>query len=254
MINSYLQKKILDEACLRFNQLDFIQEDPISIPRSFSKKQDIEISAFWTAMLSWGQRKTIINKARELFELMDNSPHDFIVNHEEKDRMAFAEFKHRTFNYTDSLYFLEFLQNWYKENDSLESAFFNNTQEVETALISYHDLFFSLPYAPTRTKKHVSTPKRNSSCKRLNMFLRWMVRSDDNGVDFGIWKSIDPSKLMIPLDVHVHRVASKLELLNRKQSDWQSVLLLTERLREFDAHDPVKYDFALFGLGVLNDL
>ena len=248
-------KILLDEYVDRYNKSDFIANDPILIPHRFKKLQDIEIAGFWVAMLAWGQRVTIINKAEELMALMDNAPHDFIVNHKEKDRKAFLGFKHRTFQATDTLYFLEFLQNHYKKHNSLETAFTQNFDSTnlttEKALIDFQEYFFSLPNAPQRTRKHVATPARKSSCKRLNMFLRWMVRKDDRNIDFGLWKKISPSQLMIPLDVHVARVAAALGLLKRKQRDWSAVVELTTALRQFDANDPVKYDFALFGHGVL---
>jgi uncharacterized protein (TIGR02757 family) len=268
-------KPLLDEYVERFNRADFIADDPISIPHRFSKPQDIEITAFWTAILAWGQRKTIINSANRLFEYMDNAPYDFIKNHQEIDRKRFEDFKHRTFQPTDALYFLEFLQQFYQKNDSLETAFarhFNdlgietsdlgNTStsqipnptpkdpSVSTALIGFHKDFFDLPDVPHRTRKHVATPLSKSTCKRLCMFLRWMVRQDDKGVDFGIWQNIKPSQLLMPLDVHVERHARRLGLLERPQTDWQTVLELTENLRQFDPEDPVKYDFALFGMGI----
>ncbi len=250
--------EFLDQKVNEINTLDYIPGDPVSIPHSYEKLQDIEITAFWTAMLAWGKRSIIINKSRELFDLMDGAPHDFIINHEEKDRQRFENFKHRTFQYTDTLYFLEFLQNFYREQESLEDAFAHFLQpedvHVGPALIGFHDLFFSLPVAPQRTRKHVSTPTRNSACKRLNMFLRWMVRYDEVGVDFGLWKQISPAQLLIPLDVHVDRVARKLGLLQRKQTDWKALMELMEVLRSFDAEDPGKYDYALFGIGVLGDL
>lgn len=248
-------KDFLDNGVERFNQPGFIKNDPISIPHQFTRLQDIEIMGFWTAMLAWGQRKTIISKAQELIGLMKEKPYEFIVNHEEKDRKAFLNFKHRTFQAVDTIYFLEFLQQYYRKNDSLEDAFSENMGPRDTttknAIIGFHKLFFSLPDAPVRTKKHIATPARNSSCKRLNMFLRWMVRNDDKGVDFGLWKKIQPSQLMMPLDVHVQRVGIRLNLLHRKQSDWKAVEELTNNLREYDPEDPVKYDFALFGIGVL---
>jgi len=254
-IKSQQLKSYLDSCVKKFNTKDFIKNDPISIPHQFSKLQDIEITAFWVAMLAWGQRVTIINKANELIQLMDGAPHDFILNHKEKDRKRFLDFKHRTFQATDTLYFLEFFQHFYKKNTSLETAFSQHLspkdKTVEAALRGFHEQFFSLENAPHRTRKHVSTPARKSSCKRLNMFLRWMVRNDKRGVDFGLWKKIKPSQLLIPLDVHVDRVARRYGLLERKQTDWLSVLELTENLRKFDSKDPVKYDFALFGIGVL---
>ncbi|MEM7102105.1 MAG: TIGR02757 family protein [Bacteroidota bacterium] len=245
----------LDQKVGLYNQPDFIKADPISIPHQFSKLQDIEIIGFWVAMLAWGQRVTIINKANELINLMDGAPYDFIINHEEKDRKPFLNFKHRTFQAIDTLYFLEFFQTYYKENDSLEFGFTRFLKEeddtIESALKGFHQLFFSLENAPQRTRKHLSTPERKSTCKRLNMFLRWMVRNDNRGVDFGIWKRIRPAQLLMPLDVHVDRVARSLGLISRKQTDWQTVLELTENLREFDPEDPVKYDYALFGIGVM---
>ena len=226
--------------------------DPVSIPHRYSKLQDIEITAFWTAILAWGQRVTIINKANELFGLMGDSPHEFVLNHTEEDRARFAAFKHRTFNYTDTLYFLEVLQHHYRTNVSLESAFTPDgaCTSVERSLVHFRNYFFDLPYAPARTQKHIASPARKSTCKRLNMFLRWMVRSDARGVDFGLWKSITPAQLMMPLDVHVERVARQLRLLKRKQKDWLTVEELTASLRKYDPTDPVKYDFALFCMGL----
>lgn len=247
-------KRVLDQAVAQYNDESFIVNDPISIPKKYSLKQDIEITAFWTAMLSWGQRVTIINKATELFGLMGESPYDFIKNHQESDRKRFENFKHRTFQYTDTLYFLEFLQHHYTHHESLEDAFvvpLGESQNAKNALSQFHEKFFALEYAPQRTKKHIATPARKSSCKRLNMFLRWMVRKDDVGVDFGLWSRLKMSQLMIPLDVHVYRVASQFGLLQRKQTDWRAVEELTASLREFDQYDPVKYDFALFGIGIL---
>jgi uncharacterized protein (TIGR02757 family) len=249
----FLEKKVAE-----FNISAFIEYDPISVPHRFKKKEDIEITAFWTAILTWGQRKTIINSATVLFELMDNAPHDFIVNHAEKDRNRFLNFKHRTFQPTDTLHFLNFFQDFYKNNDSLENAFLKGYKKndkappsVENALIGFHEQFFHLPEAPQRTRKHVTTPLYKSTCKRLNMFLRWMVRRDKAGVDFGIWETISPSDLLMPLDIHVDRQARRLGLIERQQTDWQTVLELTDNLRKFDSNDPVKYDFALFGLGIL---
>lgn len=247
-------KTFLDKAVATYNQANFIKDDPIQIPHRFTKLQDVEIMGFWVAMLAWGQRKTIINKSNELIQLMDNAPHQFITQHEEKDRKKFLNFKHRTFQATDTLYFLEYFQQFYKNNTSLETAFSKHITpkdiNVEKALIGFHDDFFALPNAPQRTRKHIATPARKSACKRLNMFLRWMVRQDDKGVDLGLWKTIKPSQLLMPLDVHVDRVARQLGLLKRKQTDWKTCLELTKNLKKYDAKDPVKYDFALFGLGV----
>ncbi len=248
-------KTLLNECVDRFNRPSFIPDDPISIPRRFSRLQDIEIIGFWTAMLAWGQRPVILKSAEELLRLMEGQPYEFVLHHREEDRARFQHFKHRTFQYTDTLYFLEFLQRFYKENESLESAFTRHlpgdAPHTGPALSGFHRFFFSLPDAPARTVKHVATPDRGSTCKRLNMFLRWMVRSDDRGVDIGRWAAISPAQLLMPLDVHVDRVARRLGLITRKQSDWLAVVELTENLKRFDPEDPVKYDFALFGLGVL---
>ncbi|MFD2201879.1 TIGR02757 family protein [Shivajiella indica] len=247
-------KDFLDQKVAEYNQPEFISYDPISIPHLFSKKQDIEIAGFIAATLAWGQRKTIINKCRELFGMMDNAPHDFILHHSETDLKPLLSFKHRTFNDIDTLYFVEFFNWLYKRHESLESAFSIGWTEdrdiMGRLLINFHEFFFQLPEAPQRTRKHIATPLRKAACKRINMFLRWMVRSDDKGVDFGIWKRIKPYQLICPCDLHVDRVGRRLGLIERKQTDWQTALELTQRLREFDPEDPVKYDFALFGLGV----
>jgi len=280
-------KGFLDFKYDQYNRPGFIENDPICIPHLFTKKQDIEIMGFWTSILAWGQRKTIINKCKELIQLMDGAPYDFILNHQETDLNHFTNFKHRTFNLTDTLYFIEFFRQHYLKSDTLETAFNsykpnifrqefvvegesssefiesiaslsylrdlkNNQLEIpiETALNSFRTYFFSLPDYPPRTKKHISSPLQKSTCKRLNMFLRWMVRKDDRGVDFGLWTSIKPSDLICPTDLHVERVARKLKLITRKQVDWQTAIELTDNLRQFDPQDPVKYDFALFGLGI----
>lgn len=249
-------KDFLDEKVILYNTPGFIESDPISIPHRFTKKQDIEIAGFFTATLAWGQRVTIINKCNELLSLMDHAPHDFLLHHREPDLKRFKKFKHRTFNSTDALYFIESLSNYYKGNTSLENAFLPQQQDssafpIEGGLIHFYDIFFGLPDYPKRTTKHVSTPARKSACKRLNMYLRWMVRQDEKGVDFGIWKKISPSQLVCPCDVHVERVARKLKLIRSKQLNWQTALELTTNLRSLDPLDPVKYDFALFGLGVV---
>jgi uncharacterized protein (TIGR02757 family) len=251
-LNSPELKSFLDEKVAQYNQPGFIEKDPISIPHQYSKKQDIEITGLFAATLAWGQRVTIIRKCNELFRMMDNDPHAFITGHREKDLKRFLDFKHRTFNPTDALYFIEFLRWFYKRFDSLESAFDvrNDEETIENGLIRFQKLFFSLDNYPTRTRKHISSPERKATCKRMVMYLRWMVRDDNKGVDFGIWKTIKPSQLICPCDLHVDRVARKLKLIRRKQTDWQTALELTTNLRKFDPVDPVKYDFALFGLGI----
>lgn len=245
-------KSFLDEQVAIYNQPAFIQNDPISIPHRFTKKQDIEIAGFFSAMLAWGQRITIINKCHELLAMMDHEPHAFIVSHSPSDLKVFKRFKHRTFNSTDCRYFIRFLSDHYKRFESLEAAFDIDRQasDVGDALIHFHHRFFSLKNFPERTRKHVATPERKSACKRINMYLRWMVRKDGAGVDFGIWDSIKPAQLICPCDLHVERVARQLKLIKRKQMDWLTAQELTQALRSFDAEDPVKYDFALFGLGL----
>ena len=307
-------KNFLDRKVKEYNRPSFIEGDPISVPHLFTKKQDIEIAGFFAATFAWGIRATIINKCRELMKLMDDAPHDFIVNHKEKDRKRFESFCHRTFNATDLLYFISFLQQHYNKCDSLEEAFVGPTpapplknimgkfpvggatpplegiggqssvQKIkktgvtnplqrrggrdgsdwefksftsrpgwvtEDALNYFYTYFFSLEDVPSRTRKHVAAPMKNSACKRLNMFLRWMVRNDDKGVDFGLWKTIKPSELICPLDLHVARVAKRFDLLDRPNPDWASAIQLTDNLKKFDKKDPAKYDFALFALGVI---
>ncbi len=239
----------------QYNQPWFIKDDPICVPHRFTKLQDIEIAGFFAAVFAWGIRTTIINKTNELLKLMDDAPHDFILHHQPQDLKKLLTFKHRTFNTTDLLYFIHFLQYHYHDNSSLETAFTKwlspTDATIEQGLIGFHQYFFSLEDFPPRTKKHIATPYKQSSCKRLNMYLRWMVRSDNIGVDFGLWKTIKPSQLVCPIDVHVARVAKRFNLLDRKLVDWQAALELTDYLRTIDANDPVKYDFALFGLGVI---
>lgn len=245
-------KDILDQKVEKYNNPSFIENDPISIPHKFSKKQDIEIMGFFAAILAWGQRKTIINKCLELADRFGNEPYEFMRNCEDADLKVLEGFKHRTFNDTDLLYFVDFFKRFYSKEDSLEEAFLTDGKfiSIEHSLVNFEKLFFDSPYAPHRTRKHVATPARNSACKRLNMFLRWMVRKDDKGVDFGLWSKIPKSELICPIDVHVDRTARKLGLITRKQTDWQTALELTQNLKMFDSEDPVKYDFALFGVSV----
>jgi uncharacterized protein (TIGR02757 family) len=246
-------KQFLERKVDEYNQPSFIRGDPISIPHFFSKKQDIEIAGFFAAIFSWGNRTTIIQKTNELIQLMDKSPHEFCIHYDQKALKSLKRFKHRTFKDDDLFYFVEFFHHHYNTSDSLETAFskWMDYKDVNTekALNGFRKYFFSFDHLK-RTEKHISSPLQKSSCKRLNMFLRWMVRRDENGVDFGIWKKIAPSQLICPLDVHVARVARRLNLLKRKQTDWLAAIELTDNLKKMDGTDPVKYDFALFGLGV----
>lgn len=245
----------LNRKVKEYNQPSFIKDDPVCIPHLFTKKQDIEIAGFFASIFAWGQRKTIINKSKELLQLMNHAPYDFCLNASPGQLQKLFTFKHRTFNTTDLLYFIDFLHFHYSQFDSLEIAFSRwmsaTDSTTEQALVGFYNHFFSLPDIPARTRKHIASPEKNSSCKRLNMFLRWMVRDDDKGVDFGIWKNISPAQLICPLDVHVARVARSLGLLKRTHTDWQAAIELTTELRKLDSKDPVKYDFALFGLGVM---
>jgi uncharacterized protein (TIGR02757 family) len=246
-------KQFLDAKVALYNKRSFIEKDPISIPHAFSKKQDIEIAGLFAAVLAWGNRTTIINNCRKLMEWMDNRPHDFILNHKYTELKPFASFAHRTFNATDLLYFIAFLKYHYLQFDSLEDAFVPGRKykedTVEQALVHFHNYFFSIEH-PERTKKHIATPVRNSACKRINMYLRWMVRKDANGVDFGIWEKIKPCQLICPLDVHVARVAERLGLITNIKANWNNAMLLTEQLSALNPKDPAVYDYALFGLGM----
>ncbi len=247
-------KNLLDEYVERFNQQNFILNDPISIPHQFSRKEDIEISGFISAIFAWGQRKTIINKSTEFIRLMDNSPVHFVRHFRPHDLKPFVSFKHRTFNGDDALSVLYFLKDIYLNKESLEHFFINReAAPIKHGLIQLHAHFATLPTTLKRSLKHISTPERNSACKRLNMFLRWMIRKDDTGVDFGIWNNIDPSKLIIPLDVHVLRAAKELKLVGEEKANWKTAELLTKRLADFDKSDPVKYDFALFNYGLMRN-
>ncbi len=244
-------KNFLDEKVLQYNSPAFIATDPISIPHLFSRKEDREISGFLAATIAWGQRKSIVNNARRLMLLMDDAPLDFVMHFRERDLLRFEGFVHRTFNFTDLSAFLYSLKNIYQHYGGMETVFAKGLAKggMEMAIAGFREVFFEIPH-PIRTRKHVSNPLAGSSAKRLNMFLRWMIRQDSKGVDFGIWPSISPSQLICPLDVHSGRVARKLGLLARKQDDWKAASELTSQLRLLDPHDPVKYDFALFGLGV----
>jgi uncharacterized protein (TIGR02757 family) len=248
-------KDFLDSKVEQYNTPAFIKDDPVCIPHFFTKKQDIEIAALFASVFAWGNRTIIIKKSKDLLQRMDNAPYDFILNHTDNDLKRLLGFKHRTFNDTDLLYFVQFLQHHYLRNKSLETAFtvgMNKEDETtENGLNLFFRYFFSLEDAPQRTKKHIASPSKKSTCKRLNMFLRWMVRSDKKGVDFGIWKKISPAQLVCPIDVHVARVAYRFNLLQRNQIDWTAGVELTTNLRQLDRADPVKYDFALFALGVV---
>lgn len=290
-LRDFLEKKVLE-----YNHFSFIEKDPISVPHRFSKKQDIEIAGFFAAIFSWGNRTTIIQKSNELMKGMEESPYDFIKNHQPADLKRFLTFKHRTFNSTDLLYFIRFLQSHYSHSDSLESAFLlhslsekmdypgtiilrdkkrksiqsksnsagkkssifqreinltDDSEIVKKGLTVFYNRFFSPEDAPRRTQKHIANPEKNSTCKRLNMYLRWMVRKDKPGVDFGIWKNFSAADLICPVDLHVARVAREFGLISRKQTDWETAMELTIALRIMDKKDPVKFDFALFGLGVM---
>jgi len=245
-------KDLLDEKYFLFNNTSFIETDPISIPHQFSKKEDIEIAGLLVAIIAWGQRTSIINNGNKLMRLMNNEPYEFIMNFSKIDAIRFDNFVHRTFNSVDCVFFLNSLKNIYTKHGGLETAFSinftSNETDVKNAIINFRELFLSIPHL-SRSNKHVSNPSAKSSAKRLCMFLRWMVRNDKHGVDFGIWKSINSSQLCLPLDLHTGNVSRKLGLLTRTQNDWQAVEEITAVLRAFDKKDPIKYDFSLFGLG-----
>lgn len=245
-------KEFLDFKYDQYNQPQFIETDPVSIPHRFGSPEDIEISGFLTATIAWGQRKAILKNALRLMQLMDNAPYQFITNAAEKDFQKASVFIHRTFNQQDTLYFFRALRYIYLDKGGLRTVFenaYSQYGDIKMCLAIFRDLFLS-QHPAGRTGKHISDVNRGASAKRLNMFLRWMVRSDNRGVDFGLWKGIPASALYLPLDVHTGNVSRKLNLLQRKQNDWKAVEEVTSRLRTFDPGDPVKYDFALFGLGV----
>jgi len=246
--------QFFNDKVQQYNQPAFIAADPVCIPHAFTQQQDIEIAGFFAAIFAWGNRTTIIAKSKELMQLMDHAPHQFVTQHQPTDLKRLLHFKHRTFQADDLLHCMQFFQQHYAQHPSLETAFSQwlqpGDETIEKALIGFRQYFFAQEHLK-RTEKHISTPAAGSACKRLNMFLRWMVRKDKAGVDFGIWQHISPAQLICPLDVHVARVARRFNLLQRTPTDWQAALELTSYLRRLDAQDPVKYDFALFGLGVI---
>jgi uncharacterized protein (TIGR02757 family) len=250
-------KNLLNEKVKFYHNENFIAKDPISIPHQFTLQQDIEIAAFFAAILAWGNRTSIINSCNKLMGLMNNTPHHFIINHSENELKNLISFKHRTFNADDLLYFIYFLKQHFTSNESLETAFnigLNKSDStIENGLNNFYKYFFSFPHLD-RTHKHIASPHKKSACKRLCMFLRWMVRPNTNGVDFGLWKTIETSQLIMPLDVHVARVANELKLINTDKTNWEIAVNLTNKLKEFNANDPVVYDYALFSMGVDKDI
>ena len=244
-------KDFLDDKVLQYNTLDFIESDPVQIPHLYSQKEDVEIAGFLSATIAWGNRKMIIQNSHRMLELMGNAPYDFVMSHTPADLERLNNFVHRTFNGQDFMAFIKSLQNIYLNHSGLESVFAKNQEphSMQNSISEFKKIFFSIPHL-ARTQKHVSDPLNNSAAKRINMYLRWMVRNDKTGVDLGIWKSISTASLSCPLDVHSGNVARKLGLLSRKQNDGKALAELDTKLREFDSQDPVKYDFALFGLGV----
>ncbi len=242
-------KEFLDEKVHQYNHPNFITSDPIQIPHLFTLKEDIEIAGFLAATIAWGNRKMIINNAYKMMQLMGHSPYDFVMSHTDEQLEALSQFVHRTFNGTDFIGFIKGLQHVYQYHKGLEAVFSKPASSLQHAIANFKTKFFEIPHA-SRTEKHISDPLNGSAAKRINMYLRWMVRKDTNGVDLGIWKNIEAAQLSCPLDVHSGNVARKLGLLQRTQNDAKAVLELDTQLRLLDAKDPVKYDFALFGLGV----
>lgn len=244
-------KEFLDEKADLYENLDFIDSDPIQIPHSYSLKEDIEIAGFLSSIIAWGNRKMIINNAKRMMELMGNSPYDFVLHHSKEQLATFDGFVHRTFNAEDFKFFILSLKNIYTKHNGLETVLkpSKGVDNYQQAIHSFKQLFFEIPHLP-RTQKHISDPIKGSAAKRINMFLRWMVRDAKKGVDFDLWNSHNPAHLHCPLDVHTGNVARKLTVLTRKQNDWKAIQELDTVLRGFDSNDPVKYDFALFGLGV----
>lgn len=247
-------REFLDAKVLEYNRPAFIENDPLGIPHLFSKKEDIEIAGFFAATIAWGQRPVIIRNANRWMQLMEMEPHQFILHASPNEIKKLNTFVHRTFNGTDAVFFIRSMRNIYAKHGGMEKAFADglkteNPPQIKQAILHFRNLFLSIDHE-TRSEKHIANPAAGSNAKRINMFLRWMVRRDKSGADFGIWKSISPSLLCCPLDVHVGNVARALGLLSRTQDDWKAVEELTDNLRQLDPHDPVKYDFALFGLGI----
>ncbi len=248
-------KEFLNSKVEKYNCLEFIELDPISIPHKFTLKEDIEIAGFLAATIAWGNRKAILKSANRLMQWMDNKPYDFIMNHSESDIKPFGQFVYRTFNGDDCVFFIKSLQNIYQNYGGIHKVIktgYLPNKSIKEAIHYFRGLFFLLPHQK-RTEKHFANVEKGSAAKRLNMYLRWMVRNDKNGVDFGLWNQIGMADLMMPLDVHSGTIARKLGLLQRNSNDWKAVVELTAKLKQFDASDPVKYDYALFGLGVNND-
>ncbi len=247
-------KDFLEAKVVQYNTASFIHDDPISIPHRYSLKEDIEIAGFLASSIAWGNRKIITENGNRLMEMMSDSPFDFIVNHRERHLEKLAGFVHRTFNSTDLTHFIKALRYIYQERNGLEGIFhrFQTEDSLQPAIHQLHEVFFEIPH-PDRTKKHIADPNRGSAAKRINLFLRWMIRKDKSGVDFGLWESISPSKLSCPLDLHSGNVARELGLLLRKENDSKAVMELDANLRKLDPNDPVKYDFALFGLGIFEN-
>ena len=253
-MNSSELKSFLDEKVLQYNTLDFIESDPVQIPHLFSQKEDIEIAGFLSATIAWGNRKMIIKNSHKMMDLMGNSPYDFVMSHTENDLERLESFVHRTFNGQDFACFIRSLQHIYKNHNGLEAVFaqYQESNSMQKSISEFKKVFFEIPHQ-NRTLKHISDPMNGSAAKRINMMLRWFCRQDNKGVDLGIWKNISPSLLSCPLDVHSGNVARKLGLLARKQNDGKAVTELDSKLHELDPIDPVKYDFALFGLGVFEE-
>jgi uncharacterized protein (TIGR02757 family) len=251
IMNQTELKEFLDEKVIQYNNLDFIESDPVQIPHLFTQKEDVEIAGFLSATIAWGNRKMIIKNAHQMMNLMGNTPYDFIMSHSDTDLERLEYFVHRTFNGKDFAGFIKGLQHIYKNHEGLEAVFAKNQEKnsLQKSISEFKKTFFEINHLP-RTQKHISDPHNNSAAKRINMYLRWMARQDTKGVDLGIWKTISPAALSCPLDVHSGNVARKLGLLSRKQNDAKALAELDLKLRELDPNDPVKYDFALFGLGV----
>ncbi len=251
-MDTQLNQELLDELYYRFNNADFIADDPISIPHSFTAREDIEVAGFLAATIAWGNRKAIVKSARRMMEFLDNAPYDFVINHSEAELLTLQKYVHRTFNGGDFIDFIRALRAICQSHKSIGEYFqgeYRKCGSIPEVISKFRCEFFLSEHSP-RCEKHLSSIDKGSACKRLNMYLRWMVRQDDKGVDFGLWSDIPSSALYLPLDLHSGNVARHLGLLTRRQNDWKAVAEVTENLRSFDVNDPVKYDFALFGAGI----
>lgn len=252
-------KEYLDALCLKYNCAEFIDQDPVSVPHRYTRPEDVEIAGFLAATIAWGRRPLIVRNAMRMMELMDDAPYQYVTQSAASDWTTLMPFVHRTFNGGDFVYFVRALQYIYLSQGGLGGFFrasYRRHETLRAVLSEFWQLFFSPELEPRSAHtRHLSSVDKGAACKRLNMYLKWMVRSDRNGVDFGLWNDAIPSSaLYLPLDVHTANTSRALGLLGRRQNDWRAVEEITSVLRDFDAADPVRYDYALFCAGIYKEL